>query len=216
MYVFYYYSFYCSKFYHFRQAEPTWTRYNGVKLTCYDKDLIGSPDFMGEVYLWFDEDLPGPTTLDKKFDVELKSRPRKGDKVSGHLTIRSSFECKAPKSTGSDNKRATVKPATSVAVVVNSELVQLSSTGRKEVKIKTSGVEKFISFSELPKFDTTVKDQAQITKEERKYGFNTNIALWLVTSCQLAYKNEDIVNAVCLNVWGKFTNIFIIFFFIFY
>ena len=168
---------------------------------------MGSPDFMGEAYLWFDEDLPGATTLEKTIDVKLLSRPKKKDKVTGFITVKSTFVNKRPKQEVTQkqkNKLEALNSTPSTGSAIQNELVQISSTGRREVKIPTGGVEKFISFGELPKFDTSPGDGTTLTKAERKYGFNTNIALWLVTCCQLAYKNEKVVSAVCCSVWGSF------------
>ena len=161
--------------------------------------MIGSDDFLGEAYLWFGEELPNPPAPSKQLKVELKSRPKKRDKVSGFLTVTSKFTSSsvaAPAAARPPLQSAASSGNIAARALKRSDLVQVSATGRREVKIPTTGVEKFICFGELPPLKDTQ------TKEQRKYGFNTNIALWLVTCCTLAYKKEEVVQAVACHVWG--------------
>ena len=182
-----------------------WQKYNGVKIACWDKDLVGSDDFMGEVFLWLDYDIPAPPEM-KEFRSELQSRKGKRDKVSGYLTIQSSFQStQAPAAFAQEVRKPAQLGRTDSAdlkatAVSRSKLVQISSTGRREVKVAVNAAEKFVSFGELPKFDTI--DQSVEKKELRKYGFNDNIALWLVTCCNLSYKTEEVIGEVAKNVWG--------------
>lgn len=176
-----------------------------------DKDLVGSDDFLGEGYLWFGEELPNPPAPPKQIQVQLQPRPKKKDKVSGFITVTSKFTGgEAPAATPSKPPPKLQSQASSGGIAARalkrSDLVQVSATGRREVKIQTSGVEKFISFGELPSID----DGSQDSKEMQKYGFSPNAALWLVTCCCLAYKNEETVQAVACHVWGKFNSFVIV------
>lgn len=75
---------------------------------------------------------------------------------------------------------------------------------RREIQIPTSGLEKFITYGELPKFEILDYDPVAYKKKSggERYGFNLNNALWLVTCSTLSYKDEEIIYDVCRNVWG--------------
>jgi len=57
-------------------AEQLWSKFNGVKISCFDEDLVGADDFMGEGYLWLDLDIPAPPES-KEIQLHLKQRPKK-------------------------------------------------------------------------------------------------------------------------------------------
>ena len=74
---------------------------------------------------------------------------------------------------------------------------------RRFIQIPTSGIEKFITFNELPPFEIVAGECDKTSKDELlKIGFNLNNALWLTTCAQLAYKDEEVIYDVCKNVWG--------------
>lgn len=79
----------------------------------------------------------------------------------------------------------------------SSKYVTVSSTGRREVKVPTTGQEKFVTFGQLPTLDVNYFSQ-------HEHGFDYNLALWLATSCCLVYKKEEYVEAVVKYVWGNF------------
>jgi len=89
---------------------------------------------------------------------------------------------------------------------VEATRVTFSAAGRREISIKTSGLEKFITFSELPAFDTS---PLQTEDSMGKHGFSLNNALWLVTCANLAYKDEEIIYDVCKNCWDMTGCIFL-------
>ena len=193
-----------------RDPSTTWEKYQGIKVTCWDKDLVGSPDFLGEGFLWFNEEILPPPAEAKDITLTLQSRPKKKEKVTGYLTLHSRFRqvggAPAPQ------RRAAVlaavatsasDSATTARAVARSDLVQISATGRREVKIPTTTIEKFHCFGELPALRFDANESSAIAKEHSKYGFDRHLALWLTTCCQLAYKGENCIQAVCCSVWGK-------------
>ena len=62
--------------------------FQGVKLTCWDEDKYTANDFMGEAFLWFGDQIL-LDAIEFEFAATLQSRPKKNDKVSGFITIRS-------------------------------------------------------------------------------------------------------------------------------
>ena len=164
---------------------------------------------MGEAHLWFGEDLPLPPEP-KELYVDLKSRAKKKDRVSGYLIIQSSYsnprdgqEPVVASAPSSLLRRASSSVESAARAIARSELVQVSASGRREIKIPTNGIEKFISFRELPHFSED-ETTSMLPEDKKQVGYNSKIALWLITCCALAYKTEDIVKSVCLNVWGMF------------
>lgn len=187
--------------------------FQGVKLTCWDEDKYTANDFMGEAFLWFGDQIL-LDAVEFEFAATLQSRPKKNDKVSGFITIRSNVvqgNEEAKKESTSIIKKMlsnqTVNTVHEIAAraISRSDLVQVSATGKREIKIETSGTEKFVSFRELPSLNTKAKTKMiDSSISDTKLAFDAKLALWMVTCCNLAYKPENIVQSVCLYVWGMF------------
>jgi alpha-tubulin suppressor-like RCC1 family protein len=134
---------------------------------------------MGEVYLGFDVDIPGPPT-NKTIQLNVKPRPKKKDKVSGYLVFESSFQAVPGSAADSSSNNAMYKSnktqaSLKSAAIQKSDLVQISATGRREIKVASSLQGGYITYGELPSFEIEM-DAATQTKHERKYGYNTTLA----------------------------------------
>lgn len=182
----------------------------------YDHDSMGGHDFMGRAFLRFDA-MPSPPAS-KEIMLELEPRLGKKEKVSGVITVR--VEYVAIQGSGSnlaslqkrnasvhslpDQQRSTAHLATVVekaAQWLNSDLVQISASGKKVVQVPTSLSSQFISFSELPCLES-LSSKAELTKNEKKFGYSNSHALWAANCCQLAYRTQEVIATVCKSVWG--------------
>lgn len=198
--------------------------FKAIRFEVWNHNLIGSHDFMGIAEIPFAD--CGEPPERKSWNLKLQPRTgavaKKDKPITGVLNVKSEYvkvkgsrvalvknkkERKSSLTSSSrlsdvtlDRRSSTV---TSAQVLENKESkVTIGASGRRELKIPTSLSIKFISFPELPPFDIIAdKPDKKKSREEKKYGFNTNNAMWLITLMQLAYKKKDIIEDVCNNVY---------------
>mmetsp|Transcript_17553 Transcript_17553/g.68086 ORF Transcript_17553/g.68086 Transcript_17553/m.68086 type:complete len:772 (-) Transcript_17553:57-2372(-) len=206
-------------------TEKLQKKYKTIRFEVWNHNLIGSHDFMGiaEVPMTECGEPPERKSFDLKLQPRTGSAAKKDKPVTGMLNVKSEFvkvkgsrvasmtmTKKERKNSASLIKAATTpttdrrqSSVTNAQVLGNTESkVTVGASGKRELKIPTSLSVKFISFPELPPFEIIAdKPDKKKSREERKYGFSTNNALWLITLMQLAYKKKEIVEDVCNNVY---------------
>lgn len=168
-----------------------------MKVTCcYQGNDSLLDECVGECLLVFGIDIPTPPSPIENY-MELKGKSKK-DPVSGTIRFRSGFS-------GKETQREMLvqsDPAALKSVAIKrSNLIHVTASGRREIRYHDGQLN--MVFGELP----PIHFNAKPTNE---HGYDCHLALWLVTCCQLAYREPAFIREVVQNIWG-----FVFFFFFF-
>jgi len=139
--------------------------------------------------LAFGSDIPQPPTPGElSFDIQGTS---KKDKALGSITLQSLFS-------GKEKARDILVQSDTAALksvaIKRSNMITVTASGRREIRYRNAdGLVQV--FGELPPINTN-------ERPSNVHGYDATIALWLVTSSQLAYRDRQFIGEVVRNVWG--------------